>query len=263
MNKFEYNRESWNEKTALHVESDFYDVDGFKNGKSSLNQIELDEIGDLRGKKLLHLQCHFGMDTLSFAREGADVTGVDISDESIRVASELASDLSIPARFIRSNIYGIEEVLDEQFDIVYTSYGALNWLNDLDEWARLIRRYLKPGGVFYMVEFHPFIYTLDEDLQIAEPYFKRQAIETEVEESYTDNSQVSKKNLKHIEWHHSLSEVMNSLLKSGLQLELFNEFPYQVYNCFKNMSEIEKGKWVFDKYKDSIPYMYSIRAIKK
>jgi len=263
MNKFEYNRESWNEKTALHVESDFYNVKHFKEGDSSLNSIELDEIGEVKGKKLLHLQCHFGMDTLSFARMGADVTGIDISDESIRVARNLALELSIPARFIRSNVYEIDEVLDEKFDIIYTSYGALNWLDDLDKWAKLICRYLKPGGVFYMVEFHPFIYTFDEDFQIAEHYFKTIPIETEVEESYTDNSVVSQKNLKHIEWHHSLSEVINSLVRNGLQIEHLNEFPYQVYNCFKNMTEIEKGKWVFNNYKDKIPYMYSVRAIRK
>ncbi|MFA8435038.1 MAG: class I SAM-dependent methyltransferase [Marinifilaceae bacterium] len=263
MNHIEHNRNSWNKLTSLHVGSDFYDVTGFKNGKPSLNSIELEEIGEVKGKKLLHLQCHFGMDSLSFARLGAEVTGVDLSDESIKVAKELATELELPAKFIRSNVYEIEQVLDEKFDIIFTSYGALNWLNDLDKWAEIIHHHLKPGGVFYMVEFHPFIYTLNEELQIGENYFKTKPIETVVEESYTDNSLVSNKGLKHVEWHHSLSEILNSLIKNGLQIEHFNEFPYQVYNCFKNMTEIEKGKWVFEKYKDQIPYMYSVRAIKK
>jgi len=263
MNNFEHNRESWNELTPLHISSDFYDLEGFKKGKTSLNHIELEELGDVKGKKLLHLQCHFGMDTLSFARLGADVTGIDISDKSIKKAIELSEELAIPARFIRSNVYEIDNVLNEPFDIIYTSYGAINWLDNLDSWAKLISRYLKPGGVFYMVEFHPFIYTLNEDCEIEEHYFKTSQIESLVDESYTDNSIVSKKELKHVEWHHSLSEVLNSLIGNGLQVELFKEFPYQVYNCFDNMVEIEKGRWVFEKHKDKIPYMFSVRAIKK
>ncbi len=263
MENFENNRESWNELTSLHVKSDFYNLKRFKKGNTSLNHIELDEIGEVKGKKLLHLQCHFGMDTLSFARLGAIVTGIDISDESIKVATELSEELALPARFFRSNVYEIGKVLDERFDIIYTSYGAINWLNDLDKWAKIINHYLKPGGIFYMVEFHPFIYTLNEELQIKEYYFKTKPIETRVNRTYTENSQVSKKNLKHVEWHHSLSEVLNSLITNGLQIDLFNEFPYQVYNCFRNMIEIEKGKWVFEKYKDKIPYMFSIKAIKK
>jgi ubiquinone/menaquinone biosynthesis C-methylase UbiE len=263
MNYFELNRASWNEFTPSHVDSDFYDLASFKKGTSSLNTIELDALGDVSGKDLLHLQCHFGMDTLSLARLGANVTGVDLSDVSIKVARELSAELSIPAKFLNSNVYDLDKNLDERFDIIYTSYGALNWLNDLDKWAELIHRFLKSNGVFFMVEFHPFIYTIDQvDLQIKESYFKTSHIETFVDESYTDNSKALKTNLKHIQWHHSLSEVINSLLSTGLRLESFNEFPYQVYNCFDNMIEVEKGKWVFEKYGDKIPYMYSLKVTK-
>ena len=262
MNSFEHNRESWNELTTLHADSRFYDIDSFKKGKTSLNNIEVEELGDIKGKKILHLQCHFGMDTLSLARQGAEVVGVDISDTSIQKATELSEELKIQARFIRSNVYDIEQVLNETFDIVYTSYGAINWLDDLDIWARIISRYLKPNGIFYMVEFHPFIYTLNDNSEIAESYFKTQALETSVEKSYTDKSEVSKKNLKHIEWHHSLSEVLNSLISNGLKIDFLNEFPYQVYNCFSNLIENEKGKWVSYKYGEKIPHMYSVKAKK-
>lgn len=262
MDNFDHNRASWNELTSIHVDSDFYDVVGFRNGKSSLNSIELTEIGDVKGKKILHLQCHFGLDTLSFARLGANVTGIDISDESIKMAQKLSDELSIPAKFIRSNIYEINNIVEDNFDIIYTSYGALNWLDDLNKWADIINRFLKPGGVFYMVEFHPFIYSLKEDLEIGESYFKTSKIETSVEGTYTDGSKDVKRNLKNIEWHHSLSEVLNSLIDNNLRIEFFNEFPYQVYNCFKNMIEIDNGKWVFEKYRDKIPYMYSIKATK-
>lgn len=262
MDSFEHNRQSWNELTALHVESSFYNVDSFKKGKTSLNHIEIDELGDINGKKLLHLQCHFGMDTLSLAKQGADVVGVDISDTSIQKAEELSKELKIPARFIRSNVYDIENVLSETFDIVYTSYGAINWLNDLDKWAKIINRYLKPNGIFYMVEFHPFIYTLNDNSEIVDSYFKSKPLETIVENSYTDKSEVLKKNLKHVEWHHALSEVLNSLISNGLTVEFLNEFPYQVYNCFPNLTEIEEGKWVSDKHGDKIPHMYSLKARK-
>jgi len=262
MDNFEHNRESWNELTTLHADSSFYDVEGFKKGKTSLNHIEIEELGNIECKKLLHLQCHFGIDTLSLAREGAHVTGVDISDTSIQKATELSTELDIPASFIRSNVYDLESVLNESFDIVYTSYGAINWLNDLDKWAKIICRYLKPNGIFYMVEFHPFIYTLNDKSEIADSYFKTDALETVVEKSYTDKSEVSNKGLKHIEWHHSLSEVLNSLIKNGLHIEFLNEFPYQVYNCFPNLTEQGKGKWVSMKHGDKIPHMYSIRARK-
>ncbi|PLX05335.1 MAG: SAM-dependent methyltransferase, partial [Marinilabiliales bacterium] len=226
MNNFEHNRKSWNELTNLHVDSSFYDLDSFKKGKTSLNHIEMQELGDVSGKKILHLQCHFGMDTLSLARLGAEVVGVYISYTSIKKATALSAELNIPARFIRSNVYDIENVLDDTFDIVYTSYGAINWLDDLDKWAKVIGRYLKPNGIFYMVEFHPFIYTLNVKAEISESYFKTQALETAVEKSYTDKSEVSNKKLKHIEWHHSLSEVLNSLITNGLKIEFLNEFPY-------------------------------------
>jgi len=262
MDSFEHNRQSWNELTTLHAESSFYNVDSFKKGKTSLNHIEIEELGEVKGKKLLHLQCHFGMDTLSLARQGAEVVGVDISDTSIQKAIELSNELKIPAKFVRSNVYDIESVLDEKFDIIYTSYGAINWLNDLDNWAKIINRFLKPNGIFYMVEFHPFIYTLNDNSEIVDSYFKSKPLETIVENSYTDNSEVSNENLKHIEWHHSLSEVLNSLISNGLKIEFLNEFPYQVYNCFPNLTEIEIGKWVSEKYGDKIPHMYSIKAIK-
>ncbi len=262
MDHFEYNRQSWNELTSLHAESSFYNVEDFKKGESSLNHIEIEELGNIKGKKLLHLQCHFGMDTLSLARQGANVVGVDISDASIQKATELANELKIPARFIRSNIYDIGHHLDETFDIVYTSYGAINWLDDLGKWANIINQFLKHNGTFYMVEFHPFIYSLNENSEIEESYFKSEPIESIVENSYTDNSEISKKNLKHIEWHHSLSEVINALISNGLKIEFLNEFPYQVYNCFPNLIEIEKGKWVSKKHGSRIPYMYSIRAQK-
>ena len=132
-----------------------YNVEGFKAGRITLNDIEIEEIGAVEGKSLLHLQCHFGMDTMSWARLGAEATGVDLSDASIDLANELNAELGLGTRFIRSNVYDLPDVLDGEFDIVYTSLGALCWLPDLTRWGQVIARFLKPGGTFYVRDEHP------------------------------------------------------------------------------------------------------------
>src|SRR3954453_14494479 len=135
---FEANKEGWNKRAIVHKDSSFYDIDSFKAGKSSLNKIELEELGNVKGKNLLHLQCHFGMDTLSWAREGAIVTGIDLSDEAIKTAKELSNELNIPAQFICCNVYDSLQHINQQFDIVFTSYGVIGWLPDLDIWCSII-----------------------------------------------------------------------------------------------------------------------------
>ena len=162
---FEANRAHWAEVTPIHVQSAFYDVPAVKAGKGSLQRIEVDELGVVKGKTLLHLMCHFGLDTLSWARAGAVVTGVDFSTEALAVARGLAEELGIPARFIEANVYELPSVLDEQFDVVFTSYGILCWLPDLDSWAKVIARSLRPGGTFYIVEMHPTSDLLEQDTE--------------------------------------------------------------------------------------------------
>ena len=171
------NRENWNERTPIHARSEFYDVEGFKAGRSTLTSIELEEVGEVAGRSLLHLQCHFGLDTMSWARLGAKVTGVDFSDQAIALARSLSKETGIEADFVLSDIYELPDVLDEQYDIVFTSFGVLNWLPDLKKWAQVIARFLKPGGTFYIVEFHPFADVFDEEsdaveLRLHYPYFQ-------------------------------------------------------------------------------------------
>ncbi|MFX1317456.1 MAG: class I SAM-dependent methyltransferase, partial [Promethearchaeota archaeon] len=149
----------------INVKSDWYDLEGFLEGKSSLLPIEIKELGDVKGKSLLHLQCHFGMDTLSWARKGAIVTGVDFSDKAIELAKELSNELNITARFIQANIYDIPNIIKEKFDIVFTSYGVLCWLPDLVKWAKVINFCLKPGGTFYIIDGHPFGALIDEKVE--------------------------------------------------------------------------------------------------
>ena len=172
----EANLRHWDGLIPVHERSRFYDVEGFRGGASTLHSIELEELGDVSDKSLLHLQCHFGLDTLSWAIQGARVTGADYSKEAITLARSLASDQRIDARFVVSNIYDLPNVLDERYDIVFTSYGVLMWLPELGPWAEVVSRFLKAGGTFYMVEFHPFAYVFYDgedvnDLVVHYPYF--------------------------------------------------------------------------------------------
>ncbi|MYE90926.1 class I SAM-dependent methyltransferase, partial [Candidatus Poribacteria bacterium] len=179
--RIEANRKNWNERTPVHAASEFYDVAGFRNGRITLNNIERTEVGSVEGKSLLHLQCHFGMDTMSWARLGAQATGVDISGAAIDLAKALNDELQLNTRFICSNIYDLPDVLDEKFDIVYTAMGVLCWLPDLLGWANIIARFLKPNGIFYILDGHPFLHVFEsaepqagvQELQVRYPYFKK------------------------------------------------------------------------------------------
>lgn len=257
----EENRLNWNENTPIHQQSDFYNVDEFKKGKSTLNSIELQAIGNVNGKSLLHLQCHFGMDSLSWARNGAEVTGVDISDASIKVAEGLASELNIKAKFIRSNIYDLDQNLDGDYDIVFTSYGTIIWLPDLDKWASIVAAFLKPGGTFVIVDFHPFIWTLDSKMEKFQySYFNRGVI-TETESGSYADPHSGIENTSHT-WNHSLSELIQSLISNGLVIQEFEEYPYSPYNITPNMIKVKEGEWQINGMEGMLPITYMIKATK-
>jgi 2-polyprenyl-3-methyl-5-hydroxy-6-metoxy-1,4-benzoquinol methylase len=156
------NQKLWDRWTELHEQSELYDVAGFKAGKLRLHSIEKEELGDVAGKSLLHLQCHFGLDTLSWAALGATVTGVDFSEKSIALARSLSAEIGIPATFVHSNVYDLPDNLSGQFDIVFTSYGVLWWLPDIPGWAKVIAHFLKPGGTFLVVDSHPMASVFDK-----------------------------------------------------------------------------------------------------
>ncbi|MFD3001706.1 class I SAM-dependent methyltransferase [Pontibacter toksunensis] len=259
---FESNRQLWNKRTPLHRQSAFYNVDAFVAGQTSLNNIELEELGDVQGKALLHLQCHFGQDTLSWARQGANATGIDLSDASIEEARRLNQQLGLDAKFVQSNVYDLKENLQGQFDIVFTSYGTIGWLPDLEQWSDIINHFLKPGGTFYMVEFHPVAWMFDDDFkEIAYPYHNTYTpIVTETEQSYTDGS--SHEKLTEYGWNHSLGEVVSSLTAKGLQLEFLHEFPYSPYNNFRHMEQGADGYWRIKHLGSKIPLLYSIKVNK-
>ncbi len=259
------NRDLWNEITPIHAQSDFYDVEGFKNGKSRmLYPIEIEEMGDVRGKSLLHLQCHFGLDTLSWARLGAKATGVDFSDKAIDLARSLGKELGIEADFICCNIYDLPENLSSKFDIVYTSAGVLCWLSDLKRWADVIAHFLKPGGFFYILEGHPFNYVLDDSPDTTEPKIKYSYFSTpepvawEPEGDYADPEAV----VTHgsYESQHDLGEIINSLISSGLRIEYLHEFPVIYYKKWPFMEQDDNGLWRIKG--DKIPLIFTLKATK-
>ena len=258
---FKANRSLWNKRTPIHAASDFYDLEAFKSGKSSLNTIELKALGDVSGKSLLHLQCHFGMDTLSWARLGARVIGVDLSTKSIELAKSLAQELQISARFICSNVYDVPHCLDKKFDIVFVSYGCISWLPDLKHWAEIIADFLKPGGIFYMVEFHPIVWMFDSSFdKIAHPYQSLQVIHMEPTETYTKTNDTL--NYSEYTWNHGLATIIQSLITSGLTLKSCEEFDFSPYNCFDNMVKGKDGYWRIIGLEEKIPLLFSLKAEK-
>lgn len=261
MDYFELNRHNWNILTETHVKSAFYDVKSFLEGRSSLNKIELDLLGDLGGKSILHLQCHFGQDSISLARMGASVTGVDLSDKAIDYARQFAAQTGADARFICCNLYHLPQHLDQSFDIVFTSYGTIGWLPDMDEWAAIVARFLKPGGRFVFAEFHPVVWMFDNDFnQVAYNYFNTGPIVESEQGTYADREADFTR--EYAGWNHGIGEVVNSLLSAGLQIARLNEYNYSPYNCLRKMVEIEPGKFIIEHLGDKIPMVYALVADK-
>lgn len=252
----------WNSRTEHHITSEFYDVPGFLAGNTSLKSMELELLGDIKGKSILHLQCHFGQDTISLQRMGARSTGVDLSDKSIAYAIQLAAEAGQgDTRFVCCDLYSLPEHLDEQFDIVFSSYGTIGWLPDMDRWAAIVARYLKPGGRFVFAEFHPVVWMFDDDFQsIAYNYLNEGPIEEEEAGTYTDRNAPIKN--EYIAWNHGLGEVLSSLAANGLRLDVLKEYNYSPYNCFRHTEEFEPGKFRIKHMGQRIPMMYALSATK-
>ena len=259
-NRIAANRKLWDTRVSLHVASKFYDVPGFLAGKSSLCGIEVAEVGPVAGKSLLHLQCHFGQDTLSWARLGANVTGVDFSPEAIAAARNLAEQAGVQAEFIEADVLDLPKSLDGRFDIVFTSFGTIGWLPDLDRWAAGIRRALKPGGFFYMIDLHKTFLILDmETGQLKYDYFGGEVPDEEVTaKTYADG--LAHEPLVEYWWNHTFESLFAALRSAGLQLSSFREYPFCVYKLSATMVETDPGHWVYESLRGRIPYMYSLRA---
>jgi SAM-dependent methyltransferase len=264
------NQATWNTWARYHVGSDFYDVEGFKAGvsrrRSGLDDLEIALVGDVTGKSLLHLQCHFGIDSLAWARRGARVTGVDFSDEAIAAARALAAELRLDATFVHSDLYELPNHLDGQFDIVFTSHGVLGWLPDLDPWAKVIAHFLKPGGRFFIIEGHPFAFLFDDrrsepELRVLYPYFHGPEPLREEEEGSYAAPDAPIHSVSYV-WLHRLADIINALARAGLRVEAFEEYPFVGWRMLPWMEERADGSWQLPGGRGDIPLMFSLVALK-
>ncbi|CAA7387037.1 class I SAM-dependent methyltransferase [Chryseobacterium fistulae] len=261
-NYLEINKNSWNAKVEPHLKSDFYFVEEFLKGRSSLNSIELKLLGNVQNKTILHLQCHFGQDSISLSRLGAKVTGIDLSDKAIDAAHDLAKKCGTDTTFICSDVYQLPDVLNEKFDIVFTSYGTIGWLPDLNKWAKVINHFLKPNGLFIMAEFHPVVWMFDDDFtKISYNYFNEKPIIETYIGTYAD--QAAKITQEYVMWNHSLSEVFQSLNNNHIQILHFEEYDWSPYPCFKHVEEFEQGKWRISQFGNKVPLVFSLLSNKK
>jgi len=260
----EANRANWDERVPIHAGGEFYDVASFKEGQERLRPFEIEEVGNVSGRDLVHLQCHFGIDTLSWARRGARVVGLDFSAPAVEEASKLAAELGLDAEFVRSDVYDARGALSgRDFDVVYTGLGALNWLPDIRRWAGVVAALLRPGGFLYLSEFHPITWVFgDDDLTVANDYF--QAEEPEVWDepgTYADLEAETVHNTTY-EWNHTLGDVVSAVIEARLVLEFLHEHDYTL---FPRWPFLEKSG--FDAYRlpegaPRLPLMYSLRARK-
>lgn len=261
------NRSNWDERVPTHVASGFYDVAGFVAGADPLRDFEVAELGDVTGLRLLHLQCHIGLDTLAWARRGARVTGLDFSGEAVEAARTIAARAGIrDARFVDANVYdavtatGADDPA-RRFDVVYTGCGALGWLPDIDAWAATVAALLAPGGVFYLAEFHPFTDVLDEDsgLTVAGDYFRTAPHVVEAPGTYTDGPGPTV-HTRTVEWQHPLGAVVSALAGAGLRIEFLHEHPVTLFSRFGTLRPDADGYHRMPDGGLRLPLMYSVRA---
>lgn len=270
MNKkyFSTNKELWDELARLWYKRDNENllVKSFLEGQTNLKSYELKEMGNVEGKTLLHLQCHYGLDTLSWVREGAITTGIDISSDGIRLAKILAKQAKLEANFIESNLYDLPKVLSKKFDIVYTSIGVLYWLNDLKEWGKIIANFLKPDGFFYIAEMHPVSMIFEDrwfgkgkdiyDLQLYYDYFH------DPKPRESTSKWIKNYQQKEYWWTHSMSDIINSLIKAGLRIEFLKEYPFTVWQQFPFAERGPDGFYHLKNQKAEIPLLFTLKAVK-
>jgi ubiquinone/menaquinone biosynthesis C-methylase UbiE len=263
------NNALWDAWTRIHEGSEFYDLAGFKQGGVRLRQYEIDEVGPVAGMDLLHLQCHFGIDTLSWARLGARVTGADFSEAAIALARSVAAEIGIDdARFVRSDLYNLPDVLDGDFDVVYTSRGVLGWLPDIRRWAQVVAHFVRPGGRFYVTEIHPIAQALENEgvepgeIVVRYPYWEHAApLSFAVQGTYADRDAEVVGQTEH-GWDHGLGEIVTALIEAGLRIESLREYPFVDWQL-DFLVEADDGTWKLPPdIEGELPLFFSILATK-
>jgi SAM-dependent methyltransferase len=260
--RMDANRRLWDERVPFHHRSAHYDVDGFRAGRSTLRSVELDDLDDVAGRSVLHLQCHLGLDTLSLARLGARVTGVDFSEPAITAARALAGEVGLEARFVRSNVYELTRVLHEQFDVVMATYGVLCWLPDLAGWARVVARFLRPGGVFVLADDHPVAQCFAETdgrLELVRALFGGAPFAPVTSTTYADPGVILPAHQSYW-WLWSVSALVTALIDAGLRVERLRELPVCEWRRFPSMRQDEEGWWRLPG--DPLPLLVACRATK-
>jgi 2-polyprenyl-3-methyl-5-hydroxy-6-metoxy-1,4-benzoquinol methylase len=268
---FALNKANWNERAALHAASPDYQIQLFIASPAHLSEVvrfDLPRLGDIRGLQAVHLQCHIGTDTLSLARLGAKMSGLDFSPASLEQARQLANACDTPIQFVEAAVYDAAKVLDAQsFDLVYTGIGALNWLPKIDDWARTVAALLKPGGRLFLREMHPVLMTLNEDcqnaLQIIHSYFEhREPLVSDNEHSYVTSDSTLSATTTH-EWNHGLGEIISALLRHGMRLTALEEHTSIPWDALPGqMSPSEGGEWRLNSQPERLPLSYTLQAVK-
>ena len=256
------NKALWNKKTAFHLPSAFYDNQRFIDGRSSLNTIELDLLGDVKGKRILHLQCHFGQDTISLATLGATrVVGLDFSPEAIRQAEKLNTACGTQVSFIESDVLQTLPHLENTFDVVFASYGVVGWHPSAKAWMDAAFHYLKPGGSLVLVDFHPVLWILDEEFkEIKYPYFNTGVI---IENSAGSYAAPEADTMVNYTWNHSISDLILPIVDHPERsLTFFGESDWSPYALFEH-TEKAPGQFQIKGKEGFFPLVYAIRARKE
>ncbi len=258
------NRANWDSRVDIHESSELYGLDRYRDPEhlSDVVAFDKDRMVSLEGKSLIHLQCHIGTDTISLARLGADVTGVDFSEKSIEAARRLSRWSATPASFVVSELYDSPAVVGRTFDVVYTGVGAICWLPDIRGWAKVVASFLKPGGSFYMREGHPVMWALDwddtEKLSLKYPYFEGEPTEFEDSETYAGEGEVTSP--KTYDWNHGMGETLTALIDAGLRIDNVAEYDFCEWQGIELMIEGEDGLWRLPPDYGRYPLMWSVSA---
>ncbi|MFN2595180.1 MAG: class I SAM-dependent methyltransferase [Actinomycetota bacterium] len=258
------NQARWDELVDVHAASDHYNLEGFRAGAIRVRDYEIEDVGDVNGKSLLHLMCHLGIDTLSWARLGARVTGADFSPKAIDKAREIAGEVGIDATFVVGDIDSLPDKLDGTFDIVYTSRGVINWIPDLERWAEVIAHFLNPGGFFYVTEAHPFAQIFDHtpDLKVRFPYFFKEQPDALVVPGTYAQPDAHVKNLLEFGWSHGIGEIVTALAGAGLHIDFLREDPEGEWDR-PFLEQTKDGKWRFPPDEGELPLWFSLKATKQ